>query len=369
MGKSIYSDRLQKDVVLDGVDLWFYERLTGVHYRQSKDPADYDGLESLGYTDKKFHIFTGGRPPLVSYLTKYKVTPEMAYFAFDYLGDNGNRVQENSWLADALGQADADKAQDLERQGWQLDHAIIIAAFPAREARLKEIVAHGLQYYSAYVESSYDVAMLARLNNRPGAYFLDIIKFLDAGFTEKELMDFGFVVPRHFTPADIRKTNARPSVIKNIFGAFSDSVYNQRFDPTVFVPTMEQLESLIAVGVKNGKQYKQIIRKRGKKISDPTALDEVVLILTAFSMDDAMELLDNTETLSIEEIIAVSRFLESGYTLKQYFDVTAALDPEAEKGGKLAITPAYNVLEVLKKGLTISEIAKASTEGIPLYEM
>lgn len=369
MTKSIFSHRLQKDVILDGIDLWFYERLTGVHYRQSKDPADYIGLEALGYTDKKFHIFTGGRPPLVGTLTKYKVTPEMAYFAFDYLGDNGNRVKENSWLADALGKADVDKAQALTRQGWDLDHAIIIAAFPAREARLKEIIAHRLQYYPSYIESSYDVAMLARLDKRPGAHFTDVITFLDAGFTEKEITDFGFVVPRHFSPADIRKTQARPSVIKNIFGVFSDSVYRQRFDPTVFVPTMKQLESLIAAGMKNGKQYKMLAKKRNKKISDPALFDEIVLILNVYSMDDALELLDNTETLSMPEIVAVSRFLEAGYTLKEYFQVVAALDPEAEEGGRLAITPAYNALAVLKKGMTVADIAQASSEGIPLHEM
>jgi hypothetical protein len=369
MSKSIFSHRLQKDVILDGTDLMFYERLTGVHYRQSKDPADYIGLEALGYTDKKFHMFTGGRPPLVEYLTKYRVTPEMAYFAFDYLGDNGNRVKENSWLADSLAKADADKAQELERQGWDRDHAIIISAFPAREARLKEIIAHGLKYYAAYIESSYDVAMLARLDNRPGSHFTEVIQFLDAGFTEKELTDFGFVVPRHFSPADIRKTQARPSIIKNIFGAFSDAVYQQRFDPTVFVPTMEQLESLVAVGVKNGKQYKTLAKKRNKKISDPTLLDEIVLILSIYSMNDALELLDSTETLSMPEILAVSKFLESGRTLKEYFQVVAALDPEAEEGGRLAITPAYNALAVLKKGMSVADIAKASSEGIPLHEM
>lgn len=369
MSKSIFSYRLQKDVVLDGMDLWFYERLTKVHYRQTKDAADYVGLEALGYTDKHFHIFTGGRPPLVQYLTKHKVKPDMAFFAFDYLGDTGNRVQENSWLADALGQADVEKAQELERQGWNREHAIIIAAFPAREARLKEIVAHGLQYYSAYVESSYDVGMLSRLDKRPGSYFLDIIRFLDAGFTEKELMDFGFIVPLHFSPADIRKTNATPSVIKNIFGAFKESVYKQRFDPTVFVPTMKQLESLVVVGIKNGKQYKTLAKKRNKKITDPTLLDEIVLILGMYSMDDALALLDSTETLSMPEIVAVSRFLESGKTLEEYFKIVAALDPEAEEGGRLAITPAYNALNVLKKGMSVADIAKASSEGIPLHEM
>lgn len=369
MGKNIFSDRLQKDVILDGTDLWFYERLTRTHYRQPKDPADYLGLEALGYTEKDFYLFTGGFPPQIPYLTKYNVKPEMARFAYEYLADNGNRVKENSWLADALGKADIDRAHDLAQQGWERNYAIIIAAFPARETRLKEIIAHGLQYFSSYVESSHDVGMLARLDKRPGAYGPEVIRFLDAGFTEKELMDFGFVVPRHFSPADIRKTNARPSIIKNIFGVFSDAVYNQRFDPTVFIPTMEQLEKLVVAGVKNGKQYRTFAKKRNKKISDPTLLDEIVLILSIYSMDDALALLDSTETLSMPEIVAVSKFLESGRSLKEYFQVVAALDPEAEEGGRLAITPAYNALAVLKKGMTVADIAKASSEGIPLHEM
>lgn len=237
---------------------------------------------------------------------------------------------------------------------------------------MTEIRDNDLQFQPEAIDSSYDVEMLARLHQLPGPKDIPrIIKYLDEGFTEIELKKFGFLVPYVYTPEQIRSTQARPMDVKNVLNVFLPHIMHNSRNPKkkLFVPTFTQIEALIASGVKNAKRYKDMAEMRERKITASVLADEIPVILNSVSFEVAKEIYERSGALWVEEIVAIGGILDAGYSLEDYFDILDAVDPETERGMRLEISPAYNALSLLERGLSTEEISKSSHEGTPLFRM
>jgi hypothetical protein len=368
MAKNVFSHKLQKDVLLDGEALDFYEAFTGKHshyYRQGLDAADYLTLVNLGYTlanDREL-FSEHGRRVMSYHLTRNSIRPEVAYFASRFLEDRGNSVQEGTWFAEALAALDATKFdvfEDLMRAGWSNQHAIIIAAFPQREARLKEAIDNDMEYYDVFFGTTYDLAMCRRLLETPGAYFLTLKKILDKGFTEAEIKGFGYNATEFYDVADLRAVTIKPSFFKNIVSAFPLRDWK---------PSVAEVEGLFAVGIKNSKQYKAFAKMLGMKVAEPKTMEAVRVAAKMLPFDEASKVYAKTGTLSLPEIGQIGLLLADGHTVDQYLALVDAVDSETESDFSLGVSMATSARSVLAKGLTAVEIKDLSQQGISLAEM
>lgn len=371
---SIYSPGLQADVILDTNEMSIFSFFTKQSYKtQSVDPKDYVGLSALGYMfqGKGQDILNSGHAPQIEQVTKLRVKPDLAEHARGIL-HNRNQAFLSKLLIAAIPQVSLDAVKEIEKRNFATHLAIIIAAFPQKEARMAELWSADLQFVPEAVDSNYDAATLSRLYKALGTNDMArVIRNLDAGFTEQELMKFGFLVPYLYTPEQIRATTARPIDVKNILNVFLPNImYNSRSpQKPLFTPTFNQVESIIASGVKTAKRYKDMAVMRGRKVTDRILADEIPVILNAVSFDDAKEIHERSGPIWVEEIVAIAGILEAGHTLDDYFEIVEAIDPETERGMRLEISPSYNILGLLERGLSVKEVSQMSHEGIPLFQM
>lgn len=373
MTNKFFSPALQQDVLLDkeasDFYLFFFRQK---HSLQSKDPKDYIGLDSLGYKFSEHgSMMNSAYAPKVSQITLFQVPPLMADYAREYLQSLAVYYPSDRLKA-ALPDVDVEDAKALEEQGLNRDLAIIVAKFPQQEQRMRDVQDHGIWGEPEIIDADHDVATLTRLHRKSGPKDLArIIKYLDEGFTETELAKFGFLVPYLYTPEELRAAKLPPAPVKSLLNIFLPAIMqnNSMFSTGHFTPSLEQLKTLINVGVKNGKQYKEIGVLLGRKPIDGRLMDEIPVLLEAMTLRDAETLYERTGALRLPEVVAIAGFLEAGHSLDEYFDILDALNPETEEGMLLAISPAYNVLRLVQNGMSVADIAKESAEGIPVYEM
>jgi hypothetical protein len=371
---SIYSPALNADVILDNNEMEIFRVFSKDYPRKhSDDPKDYVGLSSLGYLFSGFNvvILNTDHPPQIEQITQLKVKPDIADHARRLLNNNPH-VFRSTLFNQAISQVSLEDVKAIEKRGFKTHMAIIIAAFPQEEARLSEIRDHDLDFDKEVMECSHDVGTLARLNRLAGPKDMTrIIKYLDQGFTEAELKKFGFLVPYVYTPEQLRSTQARPMDIKNVLNVFLPNIMgnSRNSKKQLFVPTFSQLEAIINSGVKSAKQYKEMADMRERKITSSALADEIPVILNAVSFSDAKEIHERSGAIWVEEIVAIGGILDAGHSLDDYFDILEAVDPETERGMRLEISPAYNALNLLERGMSLEEISRASHEGTALFRM
>lgn len=369
-----YSPGLRADVTLDANEDELYSHFSRQAYKtQSVDPKDYVGLSNLGYllSGTNAKILNSAHAPQIEQITKLQVKPDIAEHARGIL-HNRNQAFMSKLLVAAIPQVSLDVVKVIEKRNFATHLAIIIAAFPQKESRMAEIRDSDMQFTPEAIDSDYDVAMLSRLYKALGTNDMArVIRNLDAGFTEQELTKFGFLVPYLYTPEQIRATTARPVDVKNILNVFLPNIMHNSRSPQkpLFTPTFNQVESIIASGVKTAKRYKDMAVMRGRKVTDRILADEIPVILNAVSFDDAKEIHERSGPIWVEEIVAIAGILEAGHTLDEYFEIVESIDPETERGMRLEISPSYNVLGLLERGLSVKEISQMSHEGVPLFQM
>lgn len=371
---SIYSPALNADVILDTNEMSFLSFFSKQSYKtQSVDPKDYVGLSDLGYMfqGKGKEILNSAHAPKIEQITKLRVAPDIADHARGIL-HNRNRAFMSKLLITAIPQVSLEAVKEIEKRNFATHLAIIIAMFPQQENRMAELRDADIQFHAEAIDSDYNPVMLARLYKAMGTNDMArVIRNLDAGFTEKELTKFGFLVPYLYTPEQIRATKARPVDVKNILNVFLPNILHNSRSPQklLFTPTLNQVEAIIASGVKTAKRYKEMAVMRGRKVTDRILADEIPVILNAVSFDDAKEIHERSGPIWVEEIVAIAGILEAGHTLNDYFDIVESIDPETERGMRLEISPSYNVLGLLERGLSVKEISRMSYEGVPLFQM
>ena len=362
MSKTIFSHLLQKDVVLDGDALVFYEEFTGKNshrYRQSTDASHYVTLVNLGYSlprDRQLFLDSGRRVKAYTVAVN-NIRPEVANYAYFFLRDNGNNVKTGTWLSEALAALDSknlSKVDGLERAGWDTEHAIIIAAFPDREDRLREALDNGMEYYETFFDTPYDLAMIRRLIDVPGAYFLTLKNILGKGFTEAEIKGFGYNATEYFTVAELRSVTIKPSFFKNIVSALPLREWK---------PSVAEVEALFTAGIKNGKQYKGYAKILGLPISEAETLEAVVTASNILPAADALEVYKKTGTLSLAEVEQISLILEDGYSIQEYLSLIDALDAKTEDNFRRGFSLAASARKAFAKGLSPQDVAVQSRAG------
>lgn len=373
----VLSESTKEYVVLEGDALKFYRYFTeiNIYDGQPKDPIYYDKLIKLGYTYSQHQtIFHHqGYPPFVKHIVDYNVPPAMAVYAKDYLRSTGMLYSyPSSWFGSALSIARVDDCQDLEAKGWDTIFAIIGAAFPHRQERLQQIIDYDLQL-DGYTFNEYDVPMISRIVKLPGASSQNIINFLDRGYTESELRAYGFMLTKWFSPQEIRNSTSSPKIMRRVFATFRDNVKNSspsNPNPSkYFVPSMMQLEDIIASGIETEKDYKEMAKMFGLSTYDRDVADIIPMALKSLTYDDCLNLFLHTGSLHIEEVSAIGHMVASGRTVEDYLEIHASVDPKTELKKMLSLSPAVNALRLLEKGMTPADIAQASSAGVPVSEM
>lgn len=276
------TETAQEETTLEGEALKFYEGVTdnedyyNGYYHNDLELSAYNRLIELGYVyELHSHLFESEEPIDIDLVSRYNISPEMATYAKDYLvlGEE-DYLEHPSWLGEAIALADISKAVELEKRGWDVNLAIIIAAFPERKAHLMEISDHHLEHQPYYVYSDYDVDMLARLHKIAGSHSEMIVELLDLGYSEKEITDYGIHLTRYFTQEELRGSITNPTALKNIFTVFKNEAFYK--NARLFVPLLAQLEELILAGVTNGKQYKEMAKKLKMDAKSPE-LPEMII--------------------------------------------------------------------------------------------
>lgn len=369
MTKTVFSHLLKKDVILDGEALAFSELFDGkksYYYRQSTDVSHYVTLADLGYTvADHMSLFSesGGRRAKVYHVARNNIPPVAAAYGYHFLRDDGSSVQPGTWFSEAMAKLDETtipRIDSLLRAGWSEEHAIIIAVFPDREARLQEAVDNSMHYYDLFLGTSYDLAMIRRLLDVPGVYFLYLKDILDKGFTEAEVKGFGFNATLSYTVEELRGAKIKPSFVKNLLSPFGLREWK---------PSIEEIEALFAAGLKNGKQYKTIAKLIGVKPDEKKSLDKVTIAAKILSVDDATKILNQVGPISLAEVGQLSLILADGHTVDKYLEIVAAVDAAVEDDFMLGASIATTAREALQKGLTVDEIRDLSRQGVPLAEM
>lgn len=374
----LFSQSLHENITLSGEALRLYSYVQNCSRSPNKnvDPVFYPQLVSLGYNYDNRGIFGWYRAPNIKELAELGVSREIAEYAYALFGDDGrNYKYQGTWVAEALPLVNVTKAKELEGQEWSQNYAIIISAFPEREARLKEVIEHNIHYYDQLAFSHYDVAMLARLNKRQGSSPSTIIEALDNGYTEKEILSYGFTLVFHFSPAELRQSKAKPLAMKSVFSVFSENTYRvavSRFhggEPQYFVPTVSQLEALVNAGFKNGKQYKKLATMIGMKALEAEFLDMALFVVDVIDYSQLEIIYNKLGYVKIEDLPVIARMFTLGKTLEEYFEILDAVNPATEEFYQRAVSPATSIFRLLKLGVTPKQVSIASDLGVALANM
>lgn len=321
---TIYSEKLRKDMTLKDEALDLYKAMSPLELTTLafRDPYYVQELSNLGFTPADAYVFKSLKP-YVPYIIELGLSPEQTAYIGYFLNLFGsNHPSRNSWLKESLPLVNVKKAKKLELKGWTLPDAIIISAFPERKTRLASARKAEIAFYKIYIESYYDIDLLARLHHSlDPAETVDVIDALKNGYTEKEIQKYGLLLTAGFPAEELRKSNSNPESLKNIFSVFEENtVPTRKHEKKYFTPTIAQLDTIIASGITTAHDYENIANMFDMETMSPMVAKIIPIVLGAITYEELQEIHGHMGTIeSLGSLFEVVRYIEAGMTIEQYF--------------------------------------------------